>query len=186
MEIIIPGRTLGELARLLADQEEAVEIAISPNKSQVLFRLKDVEIVSQLIQGTFPNYKQLIPQSYSTRAIVRTAEFLRATKTASIFARDGSGIVRLQITPAEEQEPAKISISASSEQLGDDIGEIDAQVEGEAAKIAFNGRYILDVVNVLREGQLALETTTSSSPGVIRPIGSDNYIHIVMPMFVQW
>ena len=79
-----------------------------------------------------------------------------------------------------------MSVSASSEQLGDDIGEIDAQVEGEASKIAFNGRYILDVVNVLREGNLALETTTSSSPGVIRPMGSDNYIHIVMPMFVQW
>jgi len=186
MEIIIPGRTLGELARLLAEQEEAVEIAINQNKNQVLFRLKDVDIVSQLIQGTFPNYKQLIPQSYSTRAIIGTGEFLRATKTASIFARDGSGIVRIQVNPAEESVPAKMSISASSEQLGDDKGEIDIEVEGEAAKIAFNGKYILDVLNVLREGQVALEATTSSSPGVIRPIGSDNYIHIVMPMFVQW
>lgn len=185
-EIIIPGRTLTELARLLSDQDEPVEIAVNTNRSQVLFHLKDIEIVSQLIQGTFPNYKQLIPQSYTTRAIVSTPEFLRATKTASIFARDGSGIVRLQIAPASEQEQAKVSISASSEQLGDDIGEVDAQVEGESAKIAFNGRYILDVVNVLRDGELALETTTSSSPGVIRPIGSDNYIHIVMPMFVQW
>lgn len=185
-EIIIPRRTLMELARLLSDQEEAVEIAINPNKSQILVSLKDVEIVSQLIQGTFPNYKQLIPQSYNTRALVNRKDFLRATRTASIFARDGSGIVRLQVTPAEGEETAKMSVSASSEQLGDDEGEIDAQVEGEAAKIAFNGRYILDVVDKLSEEELALETTTSSSPGVIRPIGSDNYIHIVMPMFVQW
>lgn len=185
-EIIVPGRTLAEIARLLSDQEETVEIAVNKNKSQILFRLKDVEIVSQLIQGTFPNYKQLIPQSYSTRAIVNSTDFLRATKTASIFARDGSGIVRIQISPAEGEVPAELSISASSEQLGDDEGKIDAKVEGEASKIAFNGRYILDVVSVLREGELALETTTSSSPGVIRPIGSDNYIHIVMPMFVQW
>lgn len=186
VEIIIPGRSLSELNRLLADQEELVEVAINPNKSQALFRLKDVEMVSQLIQGTFPNYRQLIPQSYSTRAVVSTLELLRATRTASIFARDGSGIVRLQITPGEELTPGKVSISARSEQIGDNVGDIDAQVVGEAAKIAFNGRYLAEVLNVIHEGQVALETTTPSSPGVIRPIGSDNYVHIIMPMFVQW
>ena len=185
VEVIIPGRSLSELSRLLTDQREPVEIAINPQKSQALFRLKDVEIVSQLIQGTFPNYRQLIPQSYSTRAIVSTSDFLRATKTASIFARDGSGIVRLQITPAEEA-PGSISISARSEQLGDSEGKIDAQVEGEATKIAFNGKYLIEMLNVLHEGEITLETTTPSSPGVIRPVGSDNYVHIVMPMFVQW
>jgi len=185
IEVIIPGRSLSELSRLLTDQREPVEIAINPQKSQALFRLKDVEIVSQLIQGTFPNYRQLIPQSYSTRAIVSTSDFLRATKTASIFARDGSGIVRLQITPAEEA-PGSISISARSEQLGDSEGKIDAQVEGEATKIAFNGKYLIEMLNVLHEGEITLETTTPSSPGVIRPVGSDNYVHIVMPMFVQW
>ena len=114
------------------------------------------------------------------------AEFLRATRTASIFARDGSGIVRLQITPGEELVPGKMSISARSEQVGDNVGEIDAQVMGEAAKIAFNGRYLTEVLNVIHESQVALETTTPSSPGVIRPIGADNYVHIIMPMFVQW
>ncbi len=185
VEVIIPGRSLSELSRLLTDQREPVEIAINPQKSQALFRLKDVEIVSQLIQGTFPNYRQLIPQGHSTRAIVSTSDFLRATKTASIFARDGSGIVRLQITPAEEA-PGSISISARSEQLGDSEGKIDAQVEGEATKIAFNGKYLIEMLNVLHEGEITLETTTPSSPGVIRPVGSDNYVHIVMPMFVQW
>jgi DNA polymerase-3 subunit beta len=180
-EIIIPGRSLQELARLLADQEELVEITINSNKSQVLFRLKDVEMVSQLIQGTFPNYKQLIPESYSTKAVVSTKEFLQATRTAAIFARDGSGIVRLQITPE-----GSMNISARSEQIGDNVGEIDAKVEGEAAKIAFNGRYLIDVLNVLHEGEVLLEATTPSSPGVIRPMGSDNYIHVIMPMFVQW
>jgi DNA polymerase-3 subunit beta len=195
VEVIIPGRSLLELGRLLADQQEPVEIAISPNKSQVLFRLKsvpigsstgEVEMVSQLLQGTFPNYRQLIPQSRSTRAVASTSEFLRATKTASIFARDGSGIVRLQVTPGEEPAPGKISISARSEQIGENLGEIDAQVDGEPAKIAFNGRYVVDVLNVVQEGQIALETTTPSSPGVILPVGSDRYVHIIMPMFVQW
>jgi DNA polymerase-3 subunit beta len=183
---IIPGRTLSELSRFLAEQEELVEMAINPNRSQMLFRLKNVEMISQLIQGTFPNYKQLIPQSYATRAVVNTSEFLRATRAASIFARDGGGIVRLQIVPGEELSPGKITTSARSEQMGDNVGEVDAIVDGEAAKIAFNGKYLMDALSVLHEGQVALEVTTPSSPGVVRPVGSENYIHVVMPMFVQW
>jgi len=185
-EVIIPARTLAELNRLMADQEEPVEITINPNKSQALFHLKNVELVSQLVQGTFPNYAQLIPQSYNTRAVVNIAEFLRATKTASIFARDGSGIVRLVVAPGGELTPGKMTISARSEEIGDDVGEIDATVEGEEAKIAFNGKYLTDVLGVLGEPQVALETTNPSSPGVIRPVGVDNYLHVVMPMFVQW
>ena len=185
-EIIIPARTLAELNRLIADQEEAVELTVNPNKSQALFRLKNIELVSQLVQGTFPNYAQLIPQSYNTRAVVSVADFLRATKTASIFARDGSGIIRLVITPGGELTPGKITISARSEELGDDVGEIDATTDGEEAKIAFNGKYLTEVLSVLGESQVALETTSPSSPGVLRPVGVDNYIHVVMPMFVQW
>jgi DNA polymerase III subunit beta len=185
-EVIIPARTLSELNRLMTDQEEAVTITLNPNKSQALFRLKNTELVSQLVQGTFPNYAQLIPQSYNTRMIVSVADFLRATKTASIFARDGSGIVRLVITPGGESNPGKMAVSARSEEIGDDVGEIDATVEGADAKIAFNGKYLTDVLSVLRESQVALETTSPSSPGLLRPVGTDNYTHVVMPMFVQW
>jgi len=185
-EAIIPARTLAELNRLMAEQEEPVDITLNPNKSQALFRLKSAELVSQLVQGTFPNYDQLIPQSYTTRVIVSVAEFLRATRTASIFARDGSGIVRLMITPGSESNPGKISVSARSEEIGDDIGEIDATVEGDDAKIAFNGKYLTDVLSVLHETSVALEVTNPSSPGLIRPVGADNYTHVVMPMFVQW
>jgi len=185
-EVIIPARTLAELNRLMSDGEETVDIIVNPNKSQALFRLKDTELVSQLIQGTFPQYTQLIPQSYSSRAVVDVAEFLRATRTASIFARDGSGIVRLVMTAGGELTPGKLTISARSEEIGDDVGEIDAVIEGEEAKIAFNGKYLVDVLSALSESQVAIETTNPSSPGVIRPVGVDNYIHVVMPMFVQW
>ncbi len=184
-EVIIPARTLAELNRLIGD-EETVEIIVDPNKSQALFRLKDTELVSQLVQGAFPQYSQLIPQSYKTKAVVDVAEFLRAIKTAAIFARDGSGIVRLVVTPGAELTPGKLTASARSEEIGDDVGEIDAAVEGEEAKIAFNGKYLIDVLGVLRESKVALETSSPSSPGVIRPVGVDNYIHVVMPMFVQW
>ena len=183
---IIPARTLAELNRMATDQEEPVSIKLNTDNSQILFCMKDIELVSQLVQGSFPKYDQLIPQSYNTKAVVDVAQFIRATKTASIFARDGSGIVRLVITPGAKANQDKLIISARSEEIGDDVGEIDAIVQGEEAKIAFNGRDITQVLDVLREPQVALEVTSPSSPGVFRPEGVDNYIHVVMPMFVQW
>jgi DNA polymerase-3 subunit beta len=186
IEFIIPAKTLAELNRLMADQTDPVEMTVNPNKSQVLFKLKNIELVSQLIQGTFPQYEQLIPQSSGTKATVDVAEFLRATRTASIFARDGTGIVRLMIAPGGELSPGKMTVSARSEEIGEDVGEIDAIVQGNEAKIAFNGKYMIDVLNVLKEAQVVLETSSPSSPGVIKPVGTDNYVHVVMPMFVQW
>jgi len=186
IEVIIPAKTLSELGRMIGDQTEPVEVTVNPNKSQILFKLKNIELVSQLIQGTFPQYEQLIPASSGTKATVDVAEFLRATRTAAIFARDGTGIVRLIVVPGGELTPGKMTISARSEEIGDDQGEIDAIVQGNEAKIAFNGKYLTDVLNVLKEAQVTLETSSPSSPGVIRPVGTDNYTHVVMPMFVQW
>jgi DNA polymerase-3 subunit beta len=184
-EVIIPARTMAEVERL-ATEDDPVEIVVNPTRSQVLFRLKNIEVVSQLVQGTFPKYGQLIPQSSTTRAMVEKQQFLQAVKTAAIFARDGSGIVRIIVGPGAEGAPGKLSISARSEEVGEDSGEIDAVAEGPEAKIAFNGKYLMDALSVLKESQVALEVTTPSSPGVIKPVGSDNYVHVVMPMFVQW
>ncbi len=187
--VIIPARSLNELLRLIADQEEPVEIITNQQKSQVLFRLKNAELVSQLIQGSFPNYAQVIPQSYTTRAVVDINQFLQVTKMSSIFARDASGIVRLVITPGDDLTPGKITASAQAEEVGGNVSEIDALVDGEEAKIAFNVKYLSDVLSVLHQSQVAqvaLEVATPSSPGVIRPIGTDNYTHVIMPMFVQW
>jgi DNA polymerase-3 subunit beta len=184
--VIVPARALNELNRFLADGEEQIEITVNKQKSQALFKLKNIEMVSQLIQGNFPNYSQLIPQSYESRAVIEVADFLRATRMASVFARDGSGIVRLIVSPGGEATSGKIAISARAEEIGENVGEIDAMIDGGAAKIAFNARYLTDVLSVLRQKQVALETTTPSSPGVIRPMGIDNYVHVVMPMFVQW
>jgi DNA polymerase-3 subunit beta len=114
------------------------------------------------------------------------AEFIKATRTAAIFAREGSAIVRLEIMPGEELTLGKVVLTARAEEVGDNVGEVDATVEGEEAKIAFNSKYLSDVLGVLHEERVALETTSPSSPGVIRPVGVENYIHVVMPMFVQW
>ncbi len=191
MSVIIPARTLNELNRLLGDQNEPVEMMMTPARGQVMFRLQggeSVEMVSQLLQGSFPNYDQLIPQSYTTRAILDSPAMLRATRTASIFARDGSNIIRMHVMPTNGGEAGgKLMISARSEEVGDNQDEVDvAEIEGEEGKIAFNSRYLLDVLSVLDRGQVAIETTTSSSPGVFKPTDSEDYIHVVMPMFVQW
>jgi DNA polymerase-3 subunit beta len=185
-EVIVPARALAELNRLLQEQEEPVAMTFNANKTQVLFRLKDVELVAQLIQGTFPDYSRLIPKEWSSRAVVEVRDFLQETKIASIFARDGSGIVRITFQGGDDGAPGQMTLSARAEEIGDNEGNLDAAVEGEPAKIAFNGKYLQDVLQVLDGGRVALETTGPSQPGVIRPLDNDNYVHVVMPMFVQW
>ena len=186
VSFIVPARALQEVSRLIGGQTQPVEFTVTPSKSQALFRLGNIEVVTQLIQGTFPNYSQLIPQAHDTRVVVDLKEFLGATRTASIFARDGSGIIRVQIAGGSDDSPGKLSVLSRAEEVGENEGEIDAKVEGAEAKIAFNSKYLSDVLDVLDEAEVALETTTPSSPGVLRPVGNDQYVHVVMPMFVQW
>lgn len=185
-EVIVPAKALAELNRLLQDQDEPVQMTFNANKTQVLFRLRDIELVAQLIQGTFPDYSRLIPKEWGSRAVVEVRDFLQETKIASIFARDGSGIVRIMFESGDDGTPGEMTVQARAEEIGDNQGKLDAAVEGEASKIAFNGRYLQDVLQVLDGGRVALETTGPSQPGVIRPVDNDSYVHVVMPMFVQW
>jgi DNA polymerase-3 subunit beta len=186
VEVIIPARALREVERLIGDEEETVEMAFNAARSQVLFRMKSAELVATLIQGTFPNYGQLIPQSFASKTVVDMRQFLQETRIAGIFARDGAGIVRLQMDPGEDGLPGKMTVSARAEEIGEHRGEIDVKIEGEASKIAFNSRYLQDVLQVLDAESVVLETTSPSSPGVLRPANGDDYVHVVMPMFVQW
>jgi DNA polymerase-3 subunit beta len=179
IEVIIPARALRELSRLIADANEEVELRINTAKTQVLFAMTDIEMTAQLIQGTFPNYNQLIPAEYTTRCIVDVDEFKREARIAAIFARDGSGIIRLQIGQGQ------LSISARADEIGNNEGQIDAEIEGDASKIAFNSRYLSDVLGAL-SGKVELQMTSPSSQGVFRPVGETDYVHVVMPMFVQW
>ncbi len=190
IEVIVPARALRELSRLVGESNEPVEMRVNPQRTQVLFAMTDVEMVAQLIQGTFPNYNQLIPAEYGTKVLVNVDEFKREARIAAIFARDGSGIIRLQMAPGEAGMPGQLTISARADEIGDNEGKIDAKVEGEGSKIAFNSRYLQDVLNVLT-GTVALEMTSPSSQGVFRPVDENGvsepgYVHVVMPMFVQW
>ena len=187
--IIVPAKSLQEVSRLASGQDYPVKIKVNEGKTQALFQFETAAVVSQLIQGTFPNYSQLVPKEHVSKTTVDVGEFARATRAASIFARDGSGIVRLQTSESEENGVSGLSISARSEEVGDNEGEITATLEGDPAKIAFNSKYLTEVLNVLGHGMVALETSSPSSPGVLRPVSPSegvSYVHVVMPMFVQW
>ncbi|MBC8264901.1 MAG: DNA polymerase III subunit beta, partial [Anaerolineales bacterium] len=139
----------------------------------------------QLIEGNFPDYQQIIPKSCTTRTVLNTNSLLRACKTANIFARDAANIARVKITPGGELATDHITIAATSAELGDNVGEIDATIEGDGIEIAFNVKYLIDVLSVMDSAQVALETATSSSPGVLKPIGDVDFIHVIMPMHVR-
>ncbi len=180
--IIIPAQALTELGRISGEQTDPIIINITPTRNQVIFQLTDVVLVSQLIDGNFPDYRQIIPRDRTTSTVLDTAGFLKACKMAHIFARDAAHITRIHIKPGTELSGDHVIVSATSAETGDDVSEIDASVEGEEIEIAFNVRYLIDVLGVIGTPQVALGTTTSSSPGVIQPVGDVNFTHVIMPM----
>ena len=180
--IIIPARALVELVRISGEQKDPVIITVTPTRNQVLFQLTDIVLVSQLIDGNFPDYRQIIPSEYTTHTVMDTPAFLKACKTALIFARDTAHISRLRIKPGSELAPGHVIVSATSAETGDDVSELDASIEGGEVEIAFNVKYLIDVLSVVGTPQVALNTTTSSSPGVVRPVGDVDFTHVIMPM----
>ena len=184
ISVIIPAKALQEVARVSGDQEDPIVIAVTENKSQVLFKLTNTEIVSQLIDGQFPDFTRIIPDSHTTHTTVTTSELQNAVKASSVFAREAMNTVRLQIAPANEMGGGKVTITATSAESGDNVGDVDATVDGEAVEIAFNARYLADVLSVLRSPQITIETSSGASPGVFKAVGRDDFIHVIMPMHV--
>jgi DNA polymerase-3 subunit beta len=179
---IVPARALAELGRILSDGEETVTMTLPPNRGQVIFRSKNVELVSQLIDGTFPDYRSIIPTSYSTRSVLSTSAFLKACKAADIFAREAAHSARLHVAPGSQLEPGKVEITATAAETGSNETMVDATVDGSAIDIAFNVRFLVEVLNVIDTPNVALETNSTSSPGVIKPVGREDFLHVVMPM----
>jgi len=188
LTMIVPAKALTEVARGLPNDEDIeVEVAVTADQSQVLFRHRQAEVVSRLIEGQFPDFNRIIPKDSKTRVTLQTADFLRATKAAQVFARDNSMIVRLNLVPAEGGDEAlgRVTVAATSAEIGDNTGDVDASVEGEAMQVAFNGRYLRDALEALDAQQAFLEVTGPASPGLIRPAsGPNGYIQVIMPMHV--
>jgi len=183
LNIIIPARALNELARIAGDGEGTVSMAVPTGRSQVIFRVKDAELVSQLIEGTFPDYQQIVPRSYKSRTLVSTNALLKACKQAEIFARDGSNVARLDIKAAEgDMTPSEVEISATSEETGKNETIVEATVDGSGVLIAFNVKYLREALEVIRTPNVALETSAPNAPGVVRPVGEEDFLHVIMPM----
>ena len=176
--VVIPARALNELARVLSDVDDPVELIIATARNQVLFHIDGVDLVSRLIDGQFPNYQQVVPSSHTTRAILDREELLRAVRPAALIAHESANIVKLVIGGDGE---SGITVSANAE-VGDHVGQVEAAVEGDGTTIAFNARYLADVLTNVDAEQFALELNGPLSPGVFKPIGDDHYVHVVMPV----
>jgi DNA polymerase-3 subunit beta len=174
--VVIPARALNELARVLADVDDPVEVVLAAGRNQVLFHLDGIDLVSRLIDGQFPNYQQVMPQAHATRAVLDREELLRAVRPAALIAHESANIVKLQIGG-----DGGITVSANAE-VGDHVGQVEAAVEGDETTIAFNARYLADVLTNVAAEQFALELNGPLSPGVFKPIGDDQYVHVVMPV----
>jgi DNA polymerase-3 subunit beta len=185
LSLLVPARTLIELARIIADSDDPVEIAATPTRNQVMFQYPGLLVVSRLIEGQFPDYQRIIPQSYQTRVVLPVSDFLQATKTAAVFSRDNSNIVRLAVAPSgEELVPGRVDVLASSAEMGDNAGQLDGSVEGEETQIAFNVRYLRDALEAVNSGEVALEITGPTSPGLLKPVAGAGHLHVIMPMHV--
>jgi DNA polymerase III subunit beta len=180
---IVPAQALKELARVATDSEEPIYMVLPKGRGQVVFRVKDVEVASQLIDGTFPDYQQIIPRSYKSRTLVSTSSLLKACKQAEIFAREGSNVARLNIKSSQgEMQPSEVEISATSEETGKNETIVEATVDGGGLLIAFNVKFLREALEVIRTPNVALETSAPNAPGVVKPVGDDQFLHVIMPM----
>jgi len=183
LTIVVPARSFAELVRILPDNDDPIEVTITPNKSQALFHVEGTDLVSRLIEGQFPNYEPVVPKrdAWTARAVVDREAFLAGARRASIFARDSANIVKVEVG-GDGSDVTGIAITAHAADVGDNADALEAAVEGSPTTIAFNARYLIDVLANLGSDEAALELSGPLAPGVIRGVGKDDYVHVIMPV----
>jgi DNA polymerase-3 subunit beta len=159
-----------------------MEIAFPDKRKQAIFILPTIIIVSQLIEGTFPDFSPIVPKGHKTRTVMSTAALQKACRTADIFARESSHTARVRVEPGDELSGSCAKVTATGAETGDQEAIVDADVTGDAVEIAFNVKFLTDVLGIIDTPQVALETTTAMEPGVIKPVGNEDFFHIIMPM----
>jgi DNA polymerase-3 subunit beta len=173
---IIPTSTLQEVLRTISDTTEEVEILF--DETQVRFRLNDAEIISRLIDGNFPDYRQLIPKKSDTSFVINKSEFVRITKIASLFARESGG----SITLTADSEKKTISIHSIASQLGENTSEITADVKGDG-QVTLNSRYLSEALSVIDDETIEFGFSGKLSPCILKSTNKDtNYYHVIMPL----
>ncbi len=183
LNLLIPAKSLVEVAKVIGDGEEPVQVSLPNERDIVLFTIGQVEISAQLLDAKFPPFESVIPKDYSTSTVMYRSDLLSACARAEIFARDSAFSGRLYVAPPKRSgDPGVVTIVGKSQERGDNEGVLDASVEGEAVDISFNIKYLIDVLRVLPDEQVILQSKGAANPGVIRPMGRDNYLYIIMPM----
>jgi DNA polymerase-3 subunit beta len=176
--VVVPARAFAELVRVIGTSDDPVEVVLAQGRNQILFHLEGVDVISRLIDGQFPNYQQVLPQSHATRAVIDRDELLRAVRPAALIASSAANIVKLAVS---SNGTSAVTVTANAD-VGDYEGEVEAAVEGDGTTIAFNARYLADVLANVATEQFALELNGPLSPGVFRPVGDERYVHVVMPV----
>lgn len=176
-EIIIPAKTLMELGRILGELTEDALVKVYLSDSQILFEADGLDFISRLIEGQFPNYGQIIPESSDTVARVPKDELLSAVKIASLFARENANSIKISI-----KAKGFLEVDSGGSQIGDNKARIKIDVSGKDGEVSFNGKYIIDALNAIRENEVSLAISGKLNPGVIKTIKDKNYIYIIMPL----
>ncbi len=184
-EFIVPARALGELARILGDTDAEVAVTATSGGRQVLFHTETVDVILRLLDGKFPDFERIVPESYTTRTLIDTQELAKAVKLAALFATASQNVVKLSFESGGDLGPGKVIISANAAEVGDNQGELDALVHGDGNQIAMNVRFLSDALSAIKTAQLALEIQGGQSPGVFKPVGQESYLHIIMPMTIR-
>lgn len=180
---IIPQKTAREIVNIFGDKEGEINIYFSPN--QVMFECfltetqhPRTQLISRLIEGEYPNYQEIIPKKYTTQIILQKEEFLNQIKTASLF----SGKINEVKIKVDSKEKNNIEISSQSPDIGEYCSEIPVKIKGESMSVSFNHRFLLDGLLSIKSSEVAFDLNNDSGPGVLRPVGDETYLYVVMPI----
>lgn len=182
MTLVIPVKAMQEVGRLCTDQVEVVKLSVSPNKTQVRFTLTTSEVITQLIEGAYPDLTRVIPETHTSRAVVNASDLLRAARMVSTFVDKHSKAngLRLEADPAN----SRVIVMGAHAERGDGVGDVDAAIEGEAFKVSLQAPYLLAMLERVTAPQLAIEYLSGRQPMpvVVRPVGDDDFVHVMMPL----
>ncbi len=175
---LIPSRSLLEVTKL-AKTNTKIKIGLTSDEHQVVFILDDVELISRLIEGEYPAYQRIIPESFSTKVFLNKEELTQAVKIASVFAKESANIVRFNI------KSNSIELTANAPQIGQNKASIDSKTEGEPLEIAFNYKFLMDFLNICKSQEIIIELNESLTPAFFHDPSDPDFSHIIMPVRLQ-
>jgi DNA polymerase-3 subunit beta len=188
-KIVVPAKSIIEVAKIVSEQAESlgakgVELVIAESLNQINFKAGGVEYTSRLIEGAFPNWQKLIPTSFASKAKVNKEEFIKIVRVASIFARDSGNIVRFKFEPTGSGG-GSLSVYAAHSQIGSNEAQTEIELSGKGGEIAFNFRYLLEMLSSVDSEDVEFEMIESLNPGKLTIPGDHDYFHIIMPVRLQ-